>query len=152
MSHLTSCFEKDNSMTKAVNRFSSTFNEISKYDTIFNEQITKTIYESLHNFLQDFDKVKESKKNFEKRSDDLDLYYNRYMQISKLKTPEWEDAKKLLISHRVCFQHVSLDYVAQMSLLSSRKSHVILDSVRPNFFRIFFSFSYRFFIYLSFHL
>ena len=129
MNHLTTCFEKDNSMTKAINRFSSTFNEISKYDTIFNEQITKTIYESLQNFLHEFDKVKEAKKNFEKRSDDLDLYYNRYMQISKLKTPEWEDAKKLLISHRVCFQHVSLDYVAQISLLSSRKSHVILDSV-----------------------
>ena len=140
MSQLSNCFEKDLPMNKAVNRFSSTFNEISKYDTIFNEQITKTIFESLQSFLFEFDKVKEAKRNFEKRSDDLDLYYNRYMQISKLKTTEWEDAKKLLISHRVCFQHVSLDYVAQMSLLSSRKSHVILDSVSYHFGHISFSF------------
>lgn len=128
--NLSNCFTSDEMMQKHINRFISTFYEISKYDTIFNEQLNRTINENLGNFLQDdIGTIKELKRRFEKRSDDLDLVYNRYSQVPKVKQAEFEEAKNMLTATRSCFQHLSLDYVAQMSLFASRRSHIILDSV-----------------------
>lgn len=128
--NLSQCFRQDDSMSKYVNRFISTYHEISKYDGIFNEQLNRTINENLCNFLNDdIGTIKELKRRFEKRSDDLDLVYNRYSQVPKGKQLEWEEAKNMLTATRSCFQHLSLDYVAQLSLFASRRSHIILDSV-----------------------
>lgn len=128
--NLSQCFRQDDSMSKYVNRFISTYHEISKYDGIFNEQLNRTINENLCNFLNDdIGTIKELKRRFEKRSDDLDLVYNRYSQVPKGKQLEWEEAKNMLTATRSCFQHLSLDYVAQLSLFASRRSHIILDSL-----------------------
>lgn len=117
-------------MVKYINRFISTFYEISKYDTIFNEQLNRTINENLCNFLHDdIGTIKELKRRFEKRSDDLDLVFNRYSQVPKGKVAEFDEAKNMLTATRSCFQHLSLDYVAQLSLFSSRRTHIIIDSV-----------------------
>lgn len=122
-------------MIKYINRFISTFHEISKYDSIFSEQLNRTICENLSNFLHDdIGTIKELKRRFEKRSDDLDLVYNRYSQVPKGKQLEWEEAKNMLTATRSCFQHLSLDYVAQLSLFASRRSHIILDSVSMEHF------------------
>jgi len=128
--NLSQCFNQDEQMVKYINRFISTFHEISKYDSIFSEQLNRTICENLSSFLHvDIGTIKELKRRFEKRSDDLDLVYNRYSQVPKSKQPEWEEAKNMLTATRSCFQHLSLDYVAQLSLFTSRRSHIILDSV-----------------------
>ena len=129
--NLSQCFNGEEVMTKSINRFISTFYEISKYDTIFQEHLSKSINQNFSNFLHDdIGTIKELKRRFEKRSDDLDLVYNRYSQVPKGKPAEWEEAKNMLTATRSCFQHLSLDYVAQLSLFASRRSHIILDSVR----------------------
>lgn len=128
--NLSQCFSSDDAMVKYINRFISTFYEISKYDTIFNEQLNRTINENLCNFLHDdIGTIKELKRRFEKRSDDLDLVFNRYSQVPKGKVTEFEEARNMLTATRSCFQHLSLDYVAQLSLFSSRRNHIIIDSL-----------------------
>lgn len=128
--NLRNCFDEEENISKPINRFISTFYEISKYDNILIEQSNRTINENLSNFLQDdIGTIKELKRRFEKRSDDLDMVYNRYSQVPKAKTNEWEEAKNMLTATRSCFQHLSLDYVAQLALFTSRRRHVILDSV-----------------------
>lgn len=128
--NLKQCFESDKEVSKPMNHFITTFYETSKYQTTLNEHFARAVNEQLSAFLtDDIGAIKDLKRRFEKRSDDLDLVHMRYSQVPKSKQAEWEEAKNLLEATRPCFQYVSLDYVTHISIFNSRRRHVVLDLV-----------------------
>ena len=58
--------------------------------------------------------IKETRKHFEKISDDMDSALNRNSQAQKTKPQECEDAFNLMMANKSCFAHTSLDYVYQV--------------------------------------
>lgn len=116
-----------------ISRFIEPLYEINKYENILNEQHNQKFQENLSTFLHsDIGTVKELKRRFQKRSDDLDLVFTRHSQIPKNKQAEWKDACNMLTATKSCFQHLTLDYVAQLTLFVSRRRHIVLDSVSSN--------------------
>ena len=64
---------------------------------------------------RDIRKVKDTKKLFEKISDDMDSSLVRNSQAQRSKSQECEDANNALTAMRSCFAHTSLDYVFHVS-------------------------------------
>lgn len=74
--------------------------------------------------------MKDTKKVFEKISDDLDAALVRNSAASKHKPAECEEAHSLLTAMSSCFAHTALDYVFQINVLHSHKQYQVLDIVR----------------------
>ena len=72
--------------------------------------------------------IKETRKHFEKISDDMDSALNRNSQAQKTKPQECEDAFNLMMANKSCFAHTSLDYVYQVSLQQFQKAPPIICS------------------------
>ncbi|KAH9418514.1 Arf-GAP with coiled-coil, ANK repeat and PH domain-containing protein 2 [Dermatophagoides pteronyssinus] len=128
--NLCHCFNDEPDISKLISRFIEPLYEINKYENILNEQHNQKFQENLSTFLHsDIGTVKELKRRFQKRSDDLDLVFTRHSQIPKNKQAEWKDACNMLTATKSCFQHLTLDYVAQLTLFVSRRRHIVLDSL-----------------------
>lgn len=92
------------------------------------DQTTKSVETSLKTSLrEDIIKVKETKKQFEKMSDELDNCLNRSLQIPITKASEAEEVDNMLTATRSCFYHVSLEYVNQLNCLHLKKRQVMLE-------------------------
>lgn len=122
---------RDPAVHKIFNKIVTTLSELVKQQATLTDQIQRTIGRNLVNFCRnDLLPVKETKRHFDKISDELDTILQRNSQASRSKPQESEDVGNLLTATRSCFQHMSLDYVSQLSCLQSRKRHEILDAVR----------------------
>lgn len=66
-------------------------------------------------FNRDIKKVKDSQKDFEKASSELDNAINRNASIPRTKTQECEEAATMLKAKKSCFAHTSVDHVFQVS-------------------------------------
>ena len=62
----------------------------------------------------DIKRVKETRKHFEKISDDMDNALLKNAQSPKSKPQEWEESSNVLTATRACFRHNLLDYVYQV--------------------------------------
>ncbi|OTF74545.1 Centaurin beta-like protein [Euroglyphus maynei] len=128
--NLCHCFNDEPDISKMISRFIEPLYEINKYENTLNEQHNQKFQENLSTFLHsDIGTIKELKRRFQKRSDDLDLVFTRHSQIPKSKQSEWKDACNMLTATKSCFQHLTLDYVAQLTLFVSRRRHIVLDSL-----------------------
>lgn len=95
----------------------------------------------------DIKTVKETRKCFDKISDDFDLTLTRNSQVPRSKPAECEDYKNTVMAVRSCFQHTGLDYIYQVSFLflsTLQFVFTITDQIRFSFFILF-----RFFVKLS---
>ena len=63
----------------------------------------------------DIRKVKETRKHFEKISDDMDNALIKNAQAPRSRSQECDDATNVLMAMRSCFGHTSLDYVFQVN-------------------------------------
>jgi len=118
-------------VSSTLNRVVTTLTELSKYQTTLIEQIHKTLSRNLSNFTKrSLIPLKDTKKHFDKISDDLDNVLNRNSQVSRSKMQENEEITNLLTATRSCFQHTALDYVSQLSCVQSKKRHEIMEAVR----------------------
>lgn len=117
-------------MVSCLDRMSRTLTELLKYDNILNDQANRAVGKNLSNFIkEDIHKTKETKKHFDKISDELDNVLTRHSQVQKNKIHECEEVNNLLTATRSCFQHTALDYTSQLSVFQSKKRYEILDSV-----------------------
>ncbi|GAB6019827.1 hypothetical protein CHUAL_014006 [Chamberlinius hualienensis] len=127
---LANYFQEDKLNVSALNKLIQILQEIDKFQLILFEQAKKAVCKNLNDFIQtDIRKTKETKKCFERCSDDLDQALARTTQTSKSKPQECEDASNLVTASKSMFQHTALDYVSQISLLQAKKRHEILDSL-----------------------
>ncbi|KAH9513507.1 Chitin synthase, class 2 [Bulinus truncatus] len=127
---LASYFNDDSLVSTSLSRFAHAMSEMLKYFNILMDQAHRSICKNLNNFIRiDIKKVKETKKLFEKISDDMDAAFTRNSQAPKTKPQECEEAHNTLTAMRSCFAHTSLDYVFQVNVLNSKKRFDILDTV-----------------------
>ncbi|XP_071109531.1 arf-GAP with coiled-coil, ANK repeat and PH domain-containing protein 2-like isoform X2 [Haliotis cracherodii] len=120
----------DSKVSASLNRFAHAMTEMLKYFTILMDQAHRSVCKNLNNFIKnDIKKAKETKKHFEKISDDMDNALLRNAQALKSKPQECEESHNTLTAMRSCFAHTSLDYVFQINVLHSKKRFEVLDTM-----------------------
>ncbi|KAK3738008.1 hypothetical protein RRG08_066809 [Elysia crispata] len=120
----------DAKVAASLNRFAHSMSEMLKYLNILMDQAQRSVSKNLNSFIRvDIRKVKDTKKLFEKISDDMDSSLVRNSQAQRSKVQECEDANNALTAMRSCFAHTSLDYVFHINVLNSKKRFDILDTM-----------------------
>lgn len=66
--------------------------------------------------LRDLRKFKESKKQFDKVSEEKEAALTKNAQVPRNKQHEVEEATNILTATRKCFRHIVLDYVLQVQI------------------------------------
>lgn len=127
---LVGYFKDDVSIVNSLNRFIQILTDVLKYQSILLDQAQRSIIKNLNNFIKnDIRQSKETRRHFERISDDLDNALIRNSQMPRSKPAECEEAQNVLIATRSCFQHLALDYVHQLSCLQSKKRHEVLQTL-----------------------
>ncbi|XP_014669586.1 PREDICTED: arf-GAP with coiled-coil, ANK repeat and PH domain-containing protein 3-like [Priapulus caudatus] len=118
----------DNEVSELIGRTVQSLEELQNFLNILLDQAQRSICKNLDSFIRDeIRKVKDTKKVFEKISDDLDAGLVRNSAASKYRPVEGEEAHSLLTAMSSCFAHTALDYVFQINVLHSRKQYQVLD-------------------------
>ncbi|PNI10635.1 ACAP3 isoform 6, partial [Pan troglodytes] len=98
--------------------------------SILFDQAQRSVRQQLQNFVkEDVRKFKETKKQFDKVREDLELSLVRNAQAPRHRPHEVEEATGALTLTRKCFRHLALDYVLQINVLQAKKKFEILDSM-----------------------
>ncbi|XP_048580641.1 arf-GAP with coiled-coil, ANK repeat and PH domain-containing protein 2 isoform X2 [Nematostella vectensis] len=128
---LTKYFNEDELVQGPLKKFSQTFEELNNFFKTLLDQTQMSISTTLQQFVKnDVKRVKETKKLFDKISDELDNALNKHAQLPKTcKQHELEEDRNILTAMQSCFDHISLDYAFQINLLQSRKRIEVLDAL-----------------------
>eukprot|EP00058_Branchiostoma_floridae_P006131 XP_002591619.1 hypothetical protein BRAFLDRAFT_223539 [Branchiostoma floridae] len=123
-------FRGDQQVNDALCRFADGLTEMLNYHTILFDQAKRAISKNLDHFVKnDLKKVKDTKKHFEKISDDMDAALSRQAQANRNKPQELEETNNILTAMRSCFGHVTLDYVFQINVVQSKKRFKVMDTM-----------------------
>ncbi|XP_053308534.1 arf-GAP with coiled-coil, ANK repeat and PH domain-containing protein 3 isoform X2 [Spea bombifrons] len=122
--------KKDEMISECLDKFGDSLQEMLNYHTILFDQAQRSVRQQLHNFVKDdVRKFKESKKQFDKVREDLDIALVKNAQAPRHKPHEVEEATGTLTITRKCFRHLALDYVLQINVLQAKKKFEILDAM-----------------------
>nr|XP_025956421.1 arf-GAP with coiled-coil, ANK repeat and PH domain-containing protein 3 isoform X9 [Dromaius novaehollandiae] len=100
------------------------------YHMILFDQAQRSVRQQLHNFVKDdVRKFKETKKQFDKVREDMEVSLVKNAQAPRHKPHEVEEATGTLTITRKCFRHLALDYVLQINVLQAKKKFEILDAM-----------------------
>ncbi|KAI1309372.1 Arf-GAP with coiled-coil, ANK repeat and PH domain-containing protein 2 [Halotydeus destructor] len=125
-----SCLTGDTFVAKALSNIISTLSELSKYQSTLIDQTQRCVARNLSNFVKStLSPLKETKRHFDKISEDMEHVLLKNSQVSKTKISENEESSNLLMATRSLFQHTAIDYASQLTCLQIRKKHEILDSL-----------------------
>lgn len=114
-------------ISKKINTLLGTLEEIMRLHEIVIDQSARTIGTSLSKFItDDFQKIKEARKSFDKISHEYDQALTRYSQPIK---KQQDDSENILIATSTAFTHTSIDLSIQLTTLQSKKSFEILSSL-----------------------
>ncbi|XP_066126812.1 arf-GAP with coiled-coil, ANK repeat and PH domain-containing protein 3 isoform X2 [Saccopteryx bilineata] len=120
----------DTVISECLQRFGDSLQEMVNYHMILFDQAQRSVRQQLHNFIkEDVRKFKETKKQFDKVREDLELSLVRNAQAPRHRPHEVEEATSALTLTRKCFRHLALDYVLQINVLQAKKKFEILDSM-----------------------
>uniref|UniRef100_A0A8C9VLY7 Arf-GAP with coiled-coil, ANK repeat and PH domain-containing protein n=1 Tax=Scleropages formosus TaxID=113540 RepID=A0A8C9VLY7_SCLFO len=98
--------------------------------SILFDQAQRSVKQQLHNFVkEDVRKFKETKKQFDKVREDMEMAQVKNAQAPRNKPHEVEEATGTLTITRKCFRHLALDYVLQINVLQAKKKFEILDAM-----------------------
>ncbi|XP_057161322.1 arf-GAP with coiled-coil, ANK repeat and PH domain-containing protein 3 isoform X2 [Ursus arctos] len=115
---------------ECLQRFGDSLQEMVNYHMILFDQAQRSVRQQLHNFVkEDVRKFKETKKQFDKVREDMELSLVRNAQAPRNRPHEVEEATGALTLTRKCFRHLALDYVLQINVLQAKKKFEILDSM-----------------------
>uniref|UniRef100_A0A8C9ZLE5 Arf-GAP with coiled-coil, ANK repeat and PH domain-containing protein n=1 Tax=Sander lucioperca TaxID=283035 RepID=A0A8C9ZLE5_SANLU len=78
---------------------------------------------------RDVRKFKDTKKQFDRVREDMELAQVKNAQAPRNKVHEAEEATQALILSRKAFRHLALDYVLQINVLQAKKKFEILDAM-----------------------
>uniref|UniRef100_A0A3P9KWE4 Arf-GAP with coiled-coil, ANK repeat and PH domain-containing protein n=1 Tax=Oryzias latipes TaxID=8090 RepID=A0A3P9KWE4_ORYLA len=79
------------------------------------------------NNTEDIRKFKDTKKQFDRVREDMELAQVKNAQAPRNKVHEAEEASQALTLSRKAFRHLALDYVLQINVLQAKKKFEILD-------------------------
>ncbi|XP_066919243.1 arf-GAP with coiled-coil, ANK repeat and PH domain-containing protein 2-like [Clytia hemisphaerica] len=124
-------FPSDPFVSKSLIKINTVLGDLQSFLMVFLEQTQKSITNSMHHFVKDdIKKVKESKKYFDKISDDLDSALVKNSQLLKnCKRSDAEEAENVLIATKSGFHHTALDYCFLLNSLESKKRFHILSQI-----------------------
>ncbi|XP_074598148.1 arf-GAP with coiled-coil, ANK repeat and PH domain-containing protein 2-like isoform X2 [Brevipalpus obovatus] len=123
-------FKDDPPVVNALDENNKILKKLLQYESMLVDQMNRAVSRNLNNFLKrDINKVKETKRHFDKISEDYDNLLVRNSTCLKSKASESEELSNLLKATRSLFQHTALDYVCQMSCLQSKKRYEVVDSL-----------------------
>ncbi|CAL8379282.1 unnamed protein product [Boreogadus saida] len=100
------------------------------YSNILFDQAQRSIKQQLHSFVkEDVRRFKETKKQFDRVREDMELAQVKNAQAPRNKVHEAEEATQSLVLSRKAFRHLALDYVLQINVLQAKKKFEILDAM-----------------------
>lgn len=121
---------KDEMISECLDKFGDSLQEMINYHMILFDQAQRSVRQQLHNFVkEDVRKFKETKKQFDKVREDMELSLVKNAQAPRHKPHEVEEATGTLSITRKCFRHLALDYVLQINVLQAKKKFEILDAM-----------------------
>uniref|UniRef100_A0A8V0YZ22 Arf-GAP with coiled-coil, ANK repeat and PH domain-containing protein n=1 Tax=Gallus gallus TaxID=9031 RepID=A0A8V0YZ22_CHICK len=107
--------KKDEMISECLDKFGDSLQEMINYHMILFDQAQRSVRQQLHNFVKDdVRKFKETKKQFDKVREDMEISLVKNAQAPRHKPHEVEEATGTLTITRKCFRHLALDYVLQM--------------------------------------
>ncbi|KAJ8400290.1 hypothetical protein AAFF_G00399840 [Aldrovandia affinis] len=122
--------KKDQMISECLEKCGESLQEIVNYHMILFDQAQRSVKQQLHNFVKDdVRKFKETKKQFDKVREDLEIAQVKNAQAPRNKPHEVEEATSSLTVTRKCFRHLALDYVLQINVLQAKKKFEILDAM-----------------------
>uniref|UniRef100_A0A8C1FWA4 Arf-GAP with coiled-coil, ANK repeat and PH domain-containing protein n=1 Tax=Cyprinus carpio carpio TaxID=630221 RepID=A0A8C1FWA4_CYPCA len=122
--------KKEEMISGCLEKCGESLQEIVNYHLILFDQAQRSVKQQLHNFVkEDVRKFKETKKQFDKVREDMEIAQVKNAQAPRNKPHEVEEATSALITTRKCFRHLALDYVLQINVLQAKKKFEILDSM-----------------------
>ncbi|XP_026076874.1 arf-GAP with coiled-coil, ANK repeat and PH domain-containing protein 3 isoform X4 [Carassius auratus] len=122
--------KKEEMISECLEKCGGSLQEIVNYHMILFDQAQRSVKQQLHNFVkEDVRKFKETKKQFDKVREDMEIAQVKNAQAPRNKPHEVEEATSALITTRKCFRHLALDYVLQINVLQAKKKFEILDSM-----------------------
>uniref|UniRef100_A0A671NLT1 Arf-GAP with coiled-coil, ANK repeat and PH domain-containing protein n=1 Tax=Sinocyclocheilus anshuiensis TaxID=1608454 RepID=A0A671NLT1_9TELE len=128
--HSVLIFQLFVSFQECLEKCGESLQEIVNYHMILFDQTQRSVKQQLHNFVkEDVRKFKETKKQFDKVREDMEIAQVKNAQAPRNKPHEVEEASSTLITTRKCFRHLALDYVLQINVLQAKKKFEILDSM-----------------------
>ncbi|XP_076850377.1 arf-GAP with coiled-coil, ANK repeat and PH domain-containing protein 3b isoform X2 [Brachyhypopomus gauderio] len=121
---------KEEMISECLEKCGESLQELVNYHMILCDQAQRSIKQQLHNFVkEDVRKFKETKKQFDRLREDMEIAQVKNAQAPRNKPHEAEEAAGTLITTRKCFRHLALDYVLQINVLQAKKKFEILDSM-----------------------
>uniref|UniRef100_A0A674P5G8 Arf-GAP with coiled-coil, ANK repeat and PH domain-containing protein n=1 Tax=Takifugu rubripes TaxID=31033 RepID=A0A674P5G8_TAKRU len=94
------------------------------------DQAQRSIKQQLHTFIkEDIRKFKDTKKQFDRVREEMELAQVKNAQAPRNKVHEAEEATQALVLSRKAFRHLALDYVLQINVLQAKKKFEILDAM-----------------------
>ncbi|XP_038642944.1 arf-GAP with coiled-coil, ANK repeat and PH domain-containing protein 1 isoform X2 [Scyliorhinus canicula] len=118
----------DEMMSGCLEKFSNSLNHMIDHHTTLIEVTQKSVKQHLFNFIkEDVRKFKDTKKHFDKSSEDLENALNRNAQVPPKKQHEVDEATNTLQTARRSFRHISLDYVLQINVIQAKKRNEMLQ-------------------------
>ncbi|ETE60511.1 Arf-GAP with coiled-coil, ANK repeat and PH domain-containing protein 3, partial [Ophiophagus hannah] len=121
--------KKDEMISECLDKFGDSLQEMVNYHMILFDQAQRSVRQQLNNFVkEDVRKFKETKKQFDKVREDMEIALVKNAQAPRHKPHEVEEATGTLTITRKCFRHLALDYVLQINVLQAKKKFEILDA------------------------
>ncbi|KAK3533388.1 hypothetical protein QTP70_019340 [Hemibagrus guttatus] len=106
---------EDEVIESSLTKFAESLQEMTNYHTILFDQAQRSIKSQLQMFVkEDLRRFKESKKQFDKVSEEKEAALIKNAQAPRNKQHEVDEANAILSATRKCFRHIVLDYVLQM--------------------------------------
>uniref|UniRef100_A0A8C5GCR0 Arf-GAP with coiled-coil, ANK repeat and PH domain-containing protein n=1 Tax=Gouania willdenowi TaxID=441366 RepID=A0A8C5GCR0_GOUWI len=113
---------KDEVIESSLTKFAESLQEMINYHTVSCMCLVKADVHDLRKF-------KDSKKQFDKVSEEKETALIKNAQAPRNKQHEVEEATNILTATRKCFRHIVLDYVLQINVLQSKRRSEILKSM-----------------------
>ncbi|KAJ8259460.1 hypothetical protein GJAV_G00169520 [Gymnothorax javanicus] len=122
--------KKDEVISEFLEKCGERLQEIVNYHTILFDQAQRSVKQQLHSFVKDdIRKFKDTKKQFDKVREDMEIAQVKNAQAPRNKPHEVEEATSTLTVTRKTFRHLALDYVLQINVLQAKKKFEILDAM-----------------------
>ncbi|XP_061640733.1 arf-GAP with coiled-coil, ANK repeat and PH domain-containing protein 3-like isoform X3 [Phyllopteryx taeniolatus] len=122
--------KKEEMISDCLEKCGERLQEIVNYHMILFDQAQRSIKQQLHAFIKDdVRKFKDTKKQFDRVREDMELAQVKNAQAPRNKVHEAEEATQALVLSRKAFRHLALDYVLQINVLQARKKFEILDAM-----------------------
>ncbi|XP_071839738.1 arf-GAP with coiled-coil, ANK repeat and PH domain-containing protein 2-like isoform X1 [Apostichopus japonicus] len=127
---LTVYFNEDTFVMGNVMKFVQVLSDLKSYHVMLEDQIGRAVSTVLNNFVKkDIKRVKDTKKYFDKITEELDTALNKNAQIIKAKPQEAEESRKLVLATRSAFGVTAFDYSLQINELQSKERQDVLNTL-----------------------